>query len=83
MEYLYYMFGLRYTILVGNIPRVPDQNGVSQGCYIVEIYHSGAEPLIYDLPNNFKESFLTSKTLTSKKTRGGGVGGGREEFNER
>ena len=29
------------------ISRVPDQNGVSQARYIVEIYHSGWEPLIY------------------------------------
>ena len=25
--------------------RVPDQNGISQALYIVEIYHSGPEPL--------------------------------------
>ena len=29
------------------IQRVPDQNGVSQECYILEIYHSGLEPSIY------------------------------------
>ena len=28
------------------ILRVPDQNGISQTCYIVEIYHSGLERLI-------------------------------------
>ena len=28
------------------ISRVPDQSGVSQVCYIVEIYHSGLEPSI-------------------------------------
>ena len=28
------------------ISRVPHQNGISQACYIVEIYHSGPEPLI-------------------------------------
>ena len=27
--------------------RVPDQNGISQACYIVEIYHSGPEPSKY------------------------------------
>ena len=27
--------------------RVPDQNGISQACRIVEIYHSGPEPSIY------------------------------------
>ena len=27
--------------------RVPDQNGISQVCYIVEIYHSGPEPSIW------------------------------------
>ena len=26
-----------------SISRVPDQNGISQACYIVEIYHSGLE----------------------------------------
>ena len=26
------------------ISRVPDQNGVSQACYTVEIYHSAPEP---------------------------------------
>ena len=25
--------------------RVPNQNGVSQACYMVEIYHSGPEPM--------------------------------------
>ena len=29
------------------ISRVPDQSGISQACYIVEIYHSGLEPSIY------------------------------------
>ena len=29
------------------ISRVPDQNGVSQAGYIVEIYHSGRKPSIY------------------------------------
>ena len=28
--------------------RVPDQNGISQACYIVEIYRSGPEPLMYN-----------------------------------
>ena len=28
------------------ISRVPDQNGISQACYIVMIYHSGQEPSI-------------------------------------
>ena len=28
--------------------RVPDQNDISQVCYIVEIYHSGFEPWKYD-----------------------------------
>ena len=30
-----------------HISRVPDQNGVSQAWYIVEIHHSGREPSIY------------------------------------
>ena len=29
------------------ILRVPDQNSMSQACYIVKIYHSGPEPSIY------------------------------------
>ena len=29
------------------ISRVPDQNGVSQAWYIVEIYRSGRKPLIF------------------------------------
>ena len=29
--------------------RVPDQNGISQACYIVEIHHSGPEPSILRL----------------------------------
>ena len=29
------------------ISRVPDLNGISQACYIVEIYHSGLEPSIW------------------------------------
>ena len=30
---------------VNSKSRVPDQNGVSQACYVVEIYHSGLKPL--------------------------------------
>ena len=29
------------------ISRVPDQKGISQACYIVEIYHSGLELSIF------------------------------------
>ena len=29
------------------ISRVPDQNGISQACYLVEIYHSGPRPSIF------------------------------------
>ena len=29
--------------------RVPGQNGISQACYIVEIYHSGPEPSTFIL----------------------------------
>ena len=29
-----------------NISMVPDQNGISQACYIIKIYHSGPEPSI-------------------------------------
>ena len=28
------------------ISRVPDQNGISQACYIAEIHHSGLKPSI-------------------------------------
>ena len=28
--------------------RVPEQNGISQAFYVVEIYHSGVEPSICD-----------------------------------
>ena len=28
------------------ISRIPDQNGISKACYMVEIYHSGLEPSI-------------------------------------
>ena len=31
---------------IGCVSRVPDQNGMSQACYIVKIYHSGPEPSI-------------------------------------
>ena len=34
-------------IFVFRISRVPDQNGVSQAWYIVEIYHSGRKPSIF------------------------------------
>ena len=38
----------RRTVQVtGIISRVPDQNGVSQAWYIVEIHHSGRKPSIY------------------------------------
>ena len=37
-------FTCRY--LMRNISRVPDQNGVSQAWYIVEIHHSGWKPSI-------------------------------------
>ena len=35
------------------ISRVPDQNGVSQAGYIVEIHHSGREPSIFVCKCNF------------------------------
>ena len=35
-----------YIICVTNISRIPEQNGVSEAQYIVEIRHSGPEPLI-------------------------------------
>ena len=33
----------------GNISRVLDHNGISQACYIVEMYHSGPDPSICTL----------------------------------
>ena len=33
-------------VLSDHITKVSDQNGISQACYIVEIHHSGREPLI-------------------------------------
>ena len=30
------------------IARVPEQNGISEACYIVEIHHSGTEPSKFD-----------------------------------
>ena len=41
------------------ISRVPDQNGVSQAWYIVEIRHSGRKPSIY--MKNFFFMFATNK----------------------
>ena len=44
--------GFMYTCLsVTKILRVPDQNGISQACFIVEIYHSGPEPSICPAPH--------------------------------
>ena len=36
----------------GQTSRVLKQNGISQACYIVEIYHSGPEPSISRVPNH-------------------------------
>ena len=48
MVYLKHDIWWRYTILVLNhIPRVPNQNCVSQAWYMVEIRHSGGKPSIY------------------------------------
>ena len=43
--------------------RVPDQNGVFQACYIVEIYHSGPKPSYVALyvPPNLKTGQLPKK----------------------
>ena len=35
-----------FLILISNISRVPGQNGVSQACHVVKIYHSGPKPSI-------------------------------------
>ena len=46
-----HLYERNVTILwhVLNKSRVPDQNGISQACCIVEIYHSGLEPSKYTL----------------------------------
>ena len=53
------------------ISRIPDQNGISQACYIIEVYHSGREPLINKSVNihaHINVCTLTSHihTLTKK-----------------
>ena len=40
--------------------RVTDQNGVSQACYVVEIYHSGLEPSNYSSCRRADERCLLS-----------------------
>ena len=51
----------------GYTTRVPDQNGISRACYIVEINHSGPEPSNYRLGNN---------AIFGAGDRGGGGGKG-------
>ena len=69
-----------------SISRVPDQNGVSQTCFIVEKHHSGLEPSINQYfssefvagdENTFY--FFIKQTLVGKireEEEGGGGGGG-------
>ena len=42
---------------------VPDQNGISQACYIVEIYHPGPEPSEYCV--NVTECFVSVAVIPS------------------
>ena len=41
-----------FELLMITISRVPDQNGISQACSIVKIYHSDPEPLILYICKN-------------------------------
>ena len=45
------------------ISRVPDQNGVSLACYIVEIYLSGLETSVYFMQVIFKGENVASVIL--------------------
>ena len=54
------------------ISRVLDQSGISQACYIVEIYNSGLEPSICCL---FAQHKGGSVTLKRRGVGGGGAGG--------
>ena len=50
-----------------NISRVPDQNGISQACHIVEIHHSGPEPSILSTTATINTTSVThSYTHTTK-----------------
>ena len=49
------------SVIPADISRVPDQNGVSQACYIVKIHHSGPEPAIWK--PNFGDFQLIAKLL--------------------
>ena len=56
-----------YVTHKGNRSRVPDQNGVSQAWYIVEIHHSGQEPSKWASWQNkdMKATKLTTSTSMS------------------
>ena len=45
-NFYFYIEGFPSEWRISTISRVPDQNGVSQAWYIVEIYHSGLKPSI-------------------------------------
>ena len=47
-NHLFWNNPLLFMLLSALISRVPDQNGVSQAWYIVEIHHSGQKPSIYE-----------------------------------
>ena len=44
-----------------NMSRVPDQSGVSQACYIVEMYHSGPKPSMLSVCVHVCQQFMTFK----------------------
>ena len=47
-------------------PRVPDQNGVSEACYIVEIYHSGRESSKLNANSSKNEHWLNFENCRPK-----------------
>ena len=51
------------------ISRVPDQNGISQACFIVEIYHSGPEPSICKAVQSEQKKMLHGTWLAGPLAR--------------
>ena len=51
----------------GYILRVPDQNGIAQACYIVKIYHSDPEPLVYGLMQPTVWLFVNTKSKRERE----------------
>ena len=48
----------------GQILRVPGQNGISQGCYIVEVYRSAPEPSNYEHSHHFANVKVSGDGVT-------------------